>query len=192
MKQRTGRSLPVGRSAIPHVGSHRVKSCCGQRRQLVPPRVPALGKAVAQHDQRPRALLGEVHANAVRLNRPMGDFARCHDPAPLALSSDARKLTPCAALCRAPTPFISWAQLQRRGGRGGFELFSGSGIRLPHRAGDPHPHAQRDGIRRAASSTSTVCRLARSARQPRARPAPRRRRSRLRGSSRDRPGRSRR
>ena len=39
--------------------------------KLVPPRRPALGKAVAQDDERSIALFGHVHADAVDLDEPM-------------------------------------------------------------------------------------------------------------------------
>src|SRR5262249_37774512 len=42
-----------------------------QRRELMPPGIPALGKAVAEDDERAFTLLGDVQADAVRLDHAM-------------------------------------------------------------------------------------------------------------------------
>ena len=52
-----------------------MKSGCRQSRELVAPRVPALWKAVAQDDERPFPLLGNVEVDAVRLDHAMRDSA---------------------------------------------------------------------------------------------------------------------
>ena len=52
-----------------HVGRHGVEPSFGQRHELMPPRIPKLRKAVAQQDERTLALLGQVHADAVGLDR---------------------------------------------------------------------------------------------------------------------------
>ena len=58
----------VGLAVAAHIGRDGVESSFGQRRQLVAPRIPGFGKAVAQQDQRTLALLGQVHADAVGLD----------------------------------------------------------------------------------------------------------------------------
>src|ERR1043165_7570135 len=55
------------------VRGHRVVAGLGQRGELVAPRVPRLRKAVAEHHQRSRALLGQVHADPVCLDRAVPD-----------------------------------------------------------------------------------------------------------------------
>ena len=84
MKQRVlvDRLRPVGLAIAAHIGRHRVEPGRRQRGQLMPPGVPALGKTVAHDDERAFTLLGDVHANAVRLDIPMSDLARCHRPLP--------------------------------------------------------------------------------------------------------------
>jgi hypothetical protein len=55
------------------VGRYRMETGLRQRPELMPPGIPALGKTVAEDDERPAALLGHVQADAVRL-----DHAMCH------------------------------------------------------------------------------------------------------------------
>jgi hypothetical protein len=42
-----------------------MEACLSECRYLVPPGIPALREAVTKNDQRPLALFGEVHLNAV-------------------------------------------------------------------------------------------------------------------------------
>ena len=53
------------------VGGHRAEPGLRQRPELMPPGIPALGKAVAEDDERTFTLLGHVQADAVRLDHPM-------------------------------------------------------------------------------------------------------------------------
>ncbi len=73
MKQRVlvDRLGPVGLAIAAHVGRDGMVAGLGQRLQLMPPRVPGFGKAVAQHDQRAGALLGDVHLDAVGRDGPV-------------------------------------------------------------------------------------------------------------------------
>ena len=66
---------PVGLPVPAHVGRHRVEAGLRKRRQLMPPGIPGLREAVAENDQRARPLLGDVHANAVRLDGAVLDLA---------------------------------------------------------------------------------------------------------------------
>jgi hypothetical protein len=50
---------------------HRTESSLRQRRELMPPGIPALGKAVAEDDERSFTLLGHMQADAVRLDHAM-------------------------------------------------------------------------------------------------------------------------
>jgi hypothetical protein len=56
---------PVGLAVPTLVRRYRALARLGQRRQLVAPRVPRLWKAVAENDQRPGPLLGDIHLDAV-------------------------------------------------------------------------------------------------------------------------------
>src|SRR5205807_10672592 len=62
----------VGAAVPTLVGGDGVVPGPGQRRQLVPPRVPELGEAVAEHDERALPLLGDVHVDAVGADDPEG------------------------------------------------------------------------------------------------------------------------
>jgi hypothetical protein len=53
------------------VECHSTEPRLRQRRELMPPGIPALGKAVAEDDERTFTLLGHVQADAVRLNHAM-------------------------------------------------------------------------------------------------------------------------
>ena len=68
------RLRPVGPSVPAHVGRHRAKARLGERGQLVAPRVPRLGKAVAKDDERAHARLGDVHLDAVGLDDGVLEF----------------------------------------------------------------------------------------------------------------------
>src|SRR4030095_940370 len=76
----------VRRAVAPHVRGYRVKAGGRERGKLVPPRIPGFGKSVTEDDEGARALLGEMHADAVRLDRPMLDHLAVepggHQPAP--------------------------------------------------------------------------------------------------------------
>ena len=70
----------VGGAVAALVGREHVVPGVAQRAQLVAPRVPALGEAVAEHD---RAAvvgpgLGDVHADAVGVDVPMADHVSGH------------------------------------------------------------------------------------------------------------------
>ena len=58
----------AGAAVAALVGRDGVKACLGQRGELMPPRVPALGEPVQQHDQRALARLGHVHAQPARVH----------------------------------------------------------------------------------------------------------------------------
>jgi hypothetical protein len=66
-----GRS--VGLSVAAQVGCDDMKAGCRQCIQLMPPGIPAFGKAVAQQHRVPGPLLRYVHADAVSLD----DAMRC-------------------------------------------------------------------------------------------------------------------
>jgi hypothetical protein len=53
------------------VGCHSTEPRIRQRLELMPPGIPALGKAVAEDDQRAFTLLGHVQADAVGLDHPV-------------------------------------------------------------------------------------------------------------------------
>src|SRR5581483_5689204 len=55
------------------VGRDHVVAGLGDGGYLVAPRVPKLGEAVAQHDDRPFARLGDVHVDAVGGDGAVGD-----------------------------------------------------------------------------------------------------------------------
>ncbi len=67
-----GIGLPV--AAL--VGRNDVVARVGQRADLVAPRVPALRKAVAQHDERPvcRTGFGDVHVDPVGVDETVRDL----------------------------------------------------------------------------------------------------------------------
>jgi hypothetical protein len=65
---------PLRTVALPiaaQVGGHGTEAGLRQRRELMPPGIPTLGKAVAEDDERAFTLLGYVQADAVRLDHPM-------------------------------------------------------------------------------------------------------------------------
>ena len=66
----------VGAAVAAHVGRDGVVAGRGERRELVPPRVPALGKAVAEQHERPLAGLGDVHRQVADLELAMADRRR--------------------------------------------------------------------------------------------------------------------
>ena len=53
------------------VGSHRAEPSLRQRPELMTPGIPALGKAMAEDDERAFTLFGHVQADAVRLDHAM-------------------------------------------------------------------------------------------------------------------------
>ncbi len=65
----------VGPAIAAHIRRHDMEAGRGQGRELMPPGVPVLGKAVAQHDQRSLALFRQVHLDAVGLDGAMPDLA---------------------------------------------------------------------------------------------------------------------
>jgi hypothetical protein len=56
---------PIGLAVATLIWSHHMEACLSECRYLVPPGIPALREAVTKNDQRPLALFGEVHLNAV-------------------------------------------------------------------------------------------------------------------------------
>ena len=76
MKQRelVDRLRAVCLTIATHVRRDGMETCLGQRLDLMPPRVPGLRESVTQDHQRPGALFGHVHANAVRFDHPVADF----------------------------------------------------------------------------------------------------------------------
>ena len=72
------RLRPVGLAVAAHVGRDHAISGGRERGELMAPRVPGLGKSVAENDERSLPLFGKVQMNAVRLDRAMGDTARRH------------------------------------------------------------------------------------------------------------------
>lgn len=66
---------PVTLPIAAHVGCDRVVAGRRQRLELVAPGVPAFRKAVAEQHHRPLALLGDVEADAVRLDPPLRRLA---------------------------------------------------------------------------------------------------------------------
>ena len=65
----------VGLPVATHIGRHRVVAGLRQCAKLMAPGVPRLRKAVAQQDQGSTADLGNVHPDAVGLDRAMRHFA---------------------------------------------------------------------------------------------------------------------
>src|SRR5262249_35662110 len=70
----------IGLAVAAHVRRHRVEAGAGQRAELVTPGVPGFGKAVTHDDERPHALLGQVDAYAVRLDRAVLELAHGRFP----------------------------------------------------------------------------------------------------------------
>ena len=64
----------VGLAVAALVRGDSVEAGIGERGDLVPPRVPALREAVAHHDERAAAGLGDVHVDAVRLDGAVLDL----------------------------------------------------------------------------------------------------------------------
>ncbi len=62
---------PIGPPIAAHVGRHGVEPRLGQGAKLMAPGVPGFRKPMAQQDERSRALLRKMHADAVRLNKTM-------------------------------------------------------------------------------------------------------------------------
>jgi hypothetical protein len=61
----------IASSIAAQVGGYCTESSLRQRPQLMPPRIPALGKAVAEDDERAFTQLGHVQADAVCLDHPV-------------------------------------------------------------------------------------------------------------------------
>jgi hypothetical protein len=71
----------VGLTVAAHVRSNGMEPSICQCVQLVTPRVPRLGKPVAEEYERALALFGEMDANPVRRNEPVSRWllsAECH------------------------------------------------------------------------------------------------------------------
>src|SRR5262249_56639407 len=80
----------VRRTVASHVRGYRVIAGGRERRKLVPPRIPGFGKPVTEDDEGARALLGEMYADTVRLDRPMLDHLAVepggHQPASIVVA----------------------------------------------------------------------------------------------------------
>ena len=63
----------VGLAVAAHVGRDGMVAGRGERGELMPPRVPRLGEAVAEQHERALALLGDVHADAVGVDGAVSD-----------------------------------------------------------------------------------------------------------------------
>ena len=74
------------------VGRDGVIAGLRQRDQLMAPRIPGLGEAVAEDDQRPLARLGHVHAQAVGLDESVGDL---HGQSSRPVAVPAAVFSPC-------------------------------------------------------------------------------------------------
>ena len=85
MKERVliGRCRLVRLAVAAHVRRDSVEAGGRQSGKLMAPRVPGFGKAVAQNDERPFALLGKMQLNAVRLDGALCDRVRYHSDLPL-------------------------------------------------------------------------------------------------------------
>ena len=70
-----------------HVGRDGVVTRGGEGGELMAPRIPGLGEAVAEQDERARALLGHVHADAVRVEGAVSDLAHRRPSRYLSLAS---------------------------------------------------------------------------------------------------------
>ena len=72
----------VALAVTAHVGGHGVEARRGEGANLMAPGIPGFGKAVAEQHQRSLALLGDVEADAVALDRSLGRFAHVFFLAP--------------------------------------------------------------------------------------------------------------
>jgi hypothetical protein len=61
----------IGLTIAAHVGRDHVEPGIRKRCELMAPGVPGFGKAVTEENERPRALLGHMHTNAVRFDGAM-------------------------------------------------------------------------------------------------------------------------
>ena len=64
----------VGLSVASLVGRDRPVTGLRQSNELMTPRIPGLGKAVTENDQRPLPCFGHVHSQAIGLDEAMRDF----------------------------------------------------------------------------------------------------------------------
>ena len=80
----------VGLPIAAHVAGDRVKAGLGERRQLMAPRIPGLGKAMAQQHQRPAALFGDVQVDAVGRDIAVSQFAHVRSRGQAAASATLR------------------------------------------------------------------------------------------------------
>ena len=64
---------PIRLAVATLIRSHHVESRISECRQLMSPGIPAFRKAMAEDDQRPLALLDEVHLNAVGVDESVVD-----------------------------------------------------------------------------------------------------------------------
>src|SRR5215467_2617453 len=61
----------VASARATQVGRHCAEPCLRECPELMPPGIPALGKAVAEDDEGARALFGHVYSDAVRFDHAM-------------------------------------------------------------------------------------------------------------------------
>ena len=67
----------VGLAVAALIGCDRAEAGVGERLQLVAPRVPELGKAVAEEHREAAAGFDDVHADAVGVDVLVGEFRHC-------------------------------------------------------------------------------------------------------------------
>ncbi len=70
----------VGLPIAALVGSDGVVARLRQGCQLVPPRIPRLGKAMQKYDQWSLSCFCDMHTNAVCFNEPMGNICQLFHP----------------------------------------------------------------------------------------------------------------
>src|SRR5271165_3512778 len=75
-----------------HVGSHHPEPGLGECRELMAPRIPAFGKAVAQRDEGTLTRFGEVHSDAVGLDGAVRHFCRHRGPPSLKHSETPQEI----------------------------------------------------------------------------------------------------
>jgi beta-galactosidase len=92
----------IGAPIAAHIDGDRAKAFLGQHRNLMAPRVPALGKAVAEQHRRAVALFHHVDVDAVRVDCSMNEFRHgvCSSRTEWRTRSNSRLRVPCASESR--------------------------------------------------------------------------------------------
>src|SRR6202008_2756239 len=93
---------PIGLAVPAHVGCHRMEPGIREGPKLVAPGIPRLREPMAEDDQGARPLLGDVHANAVRLDGAVLDLAHGRLLCNLTTAASLRASIP--RLGRTPQP----------------------------------------------------------------------------------------